>query len=142
MKPYILLLLATPLILAMQCKTITVEPNPECPEPVIISENEFRDAPADELTIISAEIINDCLNIEFASSGCDGSTWEINLYDANVIKESYPVQRDLRLSLKNQEECDAVITRNVSYDISPLQLDYDRIFLNLINSGEQLLYEY
>ena len=127
---------------SMQCEKVSIEPNPDCPEKVIISDNGFRNGPSDELNIISVAIIGDCLNIEFAASGCDGSTWKVVLYDANAIKESYPVQRDLRLSLKNQEECDAVITQNISFDLRPLQLEYDKILLNLSNSGDQLLYEY
>ena len=142
MKQIAFLLILAPCLWATQCIDTPIEPNPDCPDSVIISESDYKNAPADELTIISAEIINDCLFIEFTSSGCDGSAWEIKLIDANVVMESYPVQRNLRLSLKNQEECDAVITMTVSFDISPLQLEYDKIKLNLTNSGDQLLYEY
>ena len=142
MKQYFNFLAIALLLAAMQCKTDIVEPNPECPERVEISDKLFRNGPNDELELLSAEILNDCLIIEFTASGCDGSAWEVKLFDANAIKESYPVQRDLRLSLKNQEICDAVITKTLSFDISPLQLDYDKILLNLTNSGEQLLYEY
>lgn len=142
MKQLVILLIFSPLFLSIQCKTEAIEPNPDCPLSVIVSENEYNNAPDDELSIVSASITGDCLNIEFASSGCDGSTWEIKLLDANVIMESYPVQRNLRLSLKNIEECDAVIARSISFDLRPLQLNYDKILLNLTNSGDQLLYEY
>ena len=142
MKQLAILLALTPFIWAMECKKTTIDPNPTCPEQVIISDNGFRQAPADDLTITKAEIIGDCLRLEFTATGCDGSTWAVKLYDANAIKESYPVQRDLRLSLANQEECDAVIGQSVSFDLRPLRLDYDKILLNLTNSGDQLLYEY
>jgi hypothetical protein len=142
MKHLVVLFVLTPILWAMQCNKVAVEPNPSCPVQVIISEDRFRNAPSDELTIKKAEIISDCLIIEFTAGGCDGSNWELNLYDANAIKESYPVQRDLRLSLKNTENCKALISQSVSFDLRPLQLEYDKILLNLTNSGDQLLYEY
>lgn len=142
MKRLLFLLLLTPILWAMQCDEKLVDPNPACPEQVVVSESDYKNAPADELTVIDAFILNDCLTIEFAASGCDGSAWEVKLIDANVVMESYPVQRNIRLSLRNQEECDAVITKTVAFDISPLQLEYDKILLNLTNSGAQLLYEY
>ena len=142
MKKLIIIILLLPLFWSMQCNIDNLEPNPDCPDQVIISENGFRNGPSDDLTITSTVISGDCLIIEFVSSGCDGSEWEVKLYDAKAIKESYPVQRDLRLSLKNEEECDAVITRSVSFDLRPVQLEYDKMLLNLVNSGDQLLYEY
>ena len=142
MKRLIILLAVSPFLWAMQCSKVAVEPNSSCPVQVIISEDRFRNGPADELEVATVEIIDDCLIVEFSSSGCDGSTWEVNLYDAATIKESYPVQRDLRLSLTNREECDAVISRSLTFDLRPLQLEYEKILLNLTNSGDQLLYEY
>lgn len=138
----VFLLLISPLLLSQSCESETIDPNPDCPERVEISSKLYAEAPSDELSILSAVISGDCLEIEFTASGCDGSAWEIKLIDADVIMESYPVQRNIRISLKNQEECDAVITKELSFDISPLQLDYDKILLNLTNSGDQLLYEY
>ena len=142
MKRPLILLSFVPFLWGTQCHEDLLEPNPDCPERVIISEADYKNAPADELTILGASIAEDCLTVEFSASGCDGSAWEIKLIDANVVMESYPVQRNLRLSLFDQEECDAVITKTIAFDISPLQLDYDKILLNLTNSGEQLLYEY
>lgn len=142
MKKAFFLLLLTPTLLATQCNEEILEPNPQCPKQVVISEAEYKNAPADDLIILRASLSENCLSIEFTASGCDGSAWEINLIDANVVMESYPVQRNIRLSLRNLEECDAVISKTVSFDISPLQLDYDEILLNLTNSDDQLLYKY
>ena len=51
--------------------------------------------------IISANIEDDCLNIEISASGCSGETWEIELFSNTVINESFPVQRGLKLILTN-----------------------------------------
>ena len=69
---------------------------------VIIDSELYKNGPSDQLTIIDAKIIGDSIFIEFGSSGCDGSTWEFSLVDADVIMESYPEQRNIRLSLKKQ----------------------------------------
>ena len=114
----------------------------KCPQNVMISAEEYQNAPSDELEIIDVEIDGDCLVITFTSGGCDGNSWRVKLIDAEVIMESYPPQRNLRLSLLNQEPCDAVVTKAVAYNVSSLQLKYDKIKLNITNSGDQILYEY
>ena len=62
--------------------------------------------------------------------------------DSEAILESNPPQRNLRLSLKNDELCQAFITKEITFDIDILQVDGNNVLLNLINSGDQILYEY
>jgi len=109
---------------------------------VIIDAQEYRNAPADELEILNVELAGDCLVIRIESGGCDGYSWEIKLIDSEAIMESYPPQRNLRLSLKNQEPCDAVVIKERAFNVSNLRLDYGKIKLNITNSGDQILYEY
>lgn len=113
-----------------------------CDHSVIISKDMYNAAPNDHLTIISAELTNDCLKINFASGGCDRSTWEVKLIDAEVILYSNPPQRNLRLSLKNQELCDAYIGKELTFEVSNLQVSGNKVLLNITNSGDQILYEY
>jgi len=113
-----------------------------CSQQVIISADEYQNAPADELEILNIQLEGDCLVIRFESGGCDGNSWVINLIDSEAIMESYPPQRNLRLSLKNQEPCDAIVTKEVAFDVLSLRLEYDKIKLNITNSGDQILYEY
>jgi len=119
----------------------------ECDRKVVISAEEYIIAPNDQLTINSLEINGDCLTINFSSSGCSGDSWELKLIDADVILESYPPKRNLRLSLKNEELCDAFITREIIFDIYKLQVDRNQVFgkkvkLNITNSDDQILYKY
>ena len=109
----------------------------------IISAELFENAPSDQLTINSLAIVNDDLTISFSASGCDGDSWELKLIDSEEVFESNPPQRELRLSLKNEELCQAFITRELTVDISNLQLaDTNQIELNLTNSDDSILYEY
>ena len=113
-----------------------------CSQQVIINAEEYQNAPDDELEIVNVQLEGDCLVIRFESGGCDGNSWGIKLIDSEAIMESYPPQRNLRLSLKNQELCDAIVTKEVAFNVSKLRLEYDKIKLNITNSGDQILYEY
>ncbi len=108
----------------------------------IIDDGLYKNGPVDHLTILDAEIIGDSIFIEFGSSGCDGSTWELFLVDANVIMKSKPEQRNIRLSLKNKELCEAYFTKTISFNIKPLQIQSNKIYLNLKYWNKELLYEY
>jgi len=130
-------------LLSMLACSDSDDPDPNgCDFGTVISQERYRIAPSDELTINSLEIENDCLKINFSASGCNGDSWKIELIDAGSIKESDPPQRDLRLSLDNDELCEAFITRELSFNISRLKVEGGRVVLNLSNSGDQILYSY
>jgi hypothetical protein len=124
----------------------TDKDNPDplnCDRVIEIDADMFENAPDNNHTINTVAFEDNCLCIEFSASGCSGDSWEIQLIDADVILESFPVQRNIRISLKNEEVCEAWITRKLCFDISPLQLEnYDRILLNLDGYPEQIEYNY
>lgn len=112
-----------------------------CDQSVIISPTDYQNAPNDPFSITELNITGDCLNIKFAASGCDGNTWIVKLIDSGIVAESYPCQRTLRLSLDNKEVCTAVPEKEISFDITGLQIvGNNKVLLNV--SGEEILYEY
>ncbi len=113
-----------------------------CDRFTIISSEQFANAPNDHLIINSLEINDNCLKINFSSGGCNGDTWEIKLIDSDRVSESLPPQRDLRLSLKNEELCDAWITKELTFDINNLKVNENQVLLTITNSNDQILYEY
>ena len=113
-----------------------------CDMSVVLSNAQFQNAPADQVSIDELLIDGDCLKVHFSSSGCDGNSWEVKLIDSEAIAESFPPQRDLRMSLRNIEVCQAVISQEISFDISNLQVDGNQVYLNIANNGERILYEY
>lgn len=114
-----------------------------CDANTLISATDYENAPSDQLAINSLEINGNCLKINFSSGGCDGNTWELKLIDSEDILKSNPPQRNLRLSLKNEELCEAYITKELTFDISNLQVDGNKVQLNLTNSENlNILYEY
>ncbi|WP_038267601.1 hypothetical protein [Zhouia amylolytica] len=113
-----------------------------CDRKTVISSEQYTSAPSDKLTINSLAIEGNCLKINFSSGGCSGESWELKLIDSGVVLESNPPQRNLRLSLKNEELCEAYITKELTFDITNLQVDGNRVQLNITNSGEGVLYGY
>ncbi len=133
------------LILALIGLTIlncTDDEQSNCDFETLISAEQYTNAPSDQLTINNLTIKNDCLTINFSSGGCDGNSWEIKLIDSEAILESASPQRNLRLSLKNEEECYAYITKELTFDISNLQVDGNQVQLNINNSDDTILYKY
>ncbi|MEM9142658.1 MAG: hypothetical protein AAGA86_06695 [Bacteroidota bacterium] len=113
-----------------------------CDLGTVISESRFNDAPSDALTINTLSVEGDCLMINFSAGGCDGSSWEIVLIDSGAILESDPPQRNLRLSLNNEELCAAIVQRELTFDISNLRVEGNQVRLNLVNSEDSVLYSY
>jgi len=143
MKDKILVVLFCLFVLFACDKDDNHDGNPtNCDLITIISSELYASAPNDELTINSLEINEDCLKINFSSSGCSGDSWLLKLIDSGNILESYPPQRNLRLSLKNDEECDAYFTKELTFNISNLRVEGNQVKLNLTNSDKSILYKY
>lgn len=111
-----------------------------CDDIVKIDSDRFQNDASAFFTVLNVSIDDDCMIVEYSSSGCDGNSWVMELIDANAIKESNPIQRDVRLVLENNEACQAVFTREISFDITPLQTDDSNILINI--EGFTLSYNY
>lgn len=109
---------------------------------VIIDDALFKTAPNDYHVIQDAWLEDDSLYIKFSASGCDGGSWQVNLIDANALMYSNPPQRTLRLALKDDEMCEAWITKTVAFHIKELQVEGNKVYLNIEGYENQLLYEY
>lgn len=108
----------------------------------IISTKLLKNSPSDPLTINNLKIEEDSLTINFSASGCNGNSWKIKLIADELIAESLPPQRQVKLSLKNDELCEAFISKELTFDISNLQVEGNELQLNFMNSNESILYEY
>jgi len=116
--------------------------NPKtCDENVVVDSDKYLNGPKDYHVIENVSVDGDCLEITFASSGCSGSSWVYELVDADLIMESYPIQRNIRLSLKNTEMCEAFITKTVSFDVSALKAGNEVVILHLDGYDESIRIE-
>ena len=113
-----------------------------CQSSTLISQEQYESATASSITINSLDIIGDCLKVNFSSSGCNGDKWEVQLIDSGDVLESFPPQRNLKLSLENKEDCQSYITKEITFDVSNLQVDGNQVKLNFPNSEIRVMYEY
>jgi hypothetical protein len=72
-------------------------------------------------------IKGDCIHLEVTFSGCSARTHDFVLFCSANFMESYPVQTAMYLSHDGKgEPCDAVFTRTLVFDLTPLRLAYLR----------------
>lgn len=118
------------------------EPSPECGFYVDIDKAYFNNGPDDPFTIQNAVLEGDCLTITVQyGGGCGGAAF--TLVDKDVIQYTNPPSRQLRLALKDEDWCEALLTEDRVYDLSPLQVADEAVF-NLVLQGweGELLYSY
>ena len=124
------------------CENKIIPEKSTCDGAVIINNELYKSASTANFEIISAEIIDDCLKLKFNSSGCDGHTWQMDLLDSGDILESFPPRRFIRLTIKNEEACDAWLTKEYSFDLNKIQVEGNQVLLKLSNWEKLLLYKY
>lgn len=88
----------------------------------VVTENQYNQISTESYTITNVSIDEDCLSVTLSSSGCDGSTWIMDLYSDNVYFDSDPLQRRVKVGLENPEACSALVTKTLSFDLRPYRL--------------------
>jgi hypothetical protein len=109
---------------------------------ILIGNDIFQSYPNDPLIITEATITGDYLKISFGASGCDGTNWRVNLVGSPGVLFSLPPQREIRLSLKNNEICSAALGKTILFDLKPARTTGNQIVLNLAGWDKPLLYNY
>lgn len=110
---------------------------------VIVDREKYRDSSSAYFSIDTVKIDGDIMTITIGASGCSGDSWSVELIDSEMILKSYPGQRSLKVLFKNEELCQAYFLKEYSFNISKLKLgEAGKVYLNLENYKERLLYEY
>jgi hypothetical protein len=128
------------LCLSLSCKKD--EKTPLTENSIIIGNDQFDTYPNDRLIISDVSISGDYLQIVFGSSGCDGKSWIIELVGSADILYSDPPQRQIRLSLKNNEDCLAAFGKTMTFNLKPARINSDEIILNLSGWDSPIRYKY
>ena len=113
-----------------------------CDAEALVNESRYNQAPRQGIFIKNVSINGDCLEVNFESSGCDGSSWIINLVASTQVAESLPPQRFMAIELDNNEACLAIIDTTLSFDLNTFRLSGDEIVLNLQGWSEKISYRY
>ncbi len=94
-------------------------------------------------TLDSLYIKEDCLHILVSTSGCDGNTWSMDVYDSEAIRYISPPSRNLNLRLVNNETCLTVVQKEFQFNIRHLRVEgYNTITLIFPFFGERVTYSY
>ncbi len=110
----------------------------ECDKKVIISKELFDNSKTD--VIESAVIDGDCLNITFSLLSTQDRIDDVELIDSGDILESFPIQRNLKLTIKENFTKPAVVQATTSFDISSLASPGETVILNLENFETSVRY--
>lgn len=139
-----LLVIGLILITLLSCSESNDNPYEDliCDQISKVDNNWYKNIQLEGVLIKNVKLKGDCLEIEIQSGGCNGETWEVDLIDAGRVTESNPEQRDLKLSLINNEMCLALVTKTYTFDISPVRTRNNVVLLNLYLWDEPILYEY
>ncbi len=98
--------------------------------PIVIDQEKAASASSDPFDFKSVSVEGDCLQIEVSyGGGCDGADFE--LITGGEVMESYPPQMRIALLLDDQDDCKALVTKNLSYDISALRQQNSEVILHL-----------
>ena len=109
----------------------------------IISSEDFSAVSTSNYVITKLEINEDCIEITFGSSGCGTELWKEHLFSIDDFYTIFPLQRDLKMELINEELCEAYFIKTVSFNLIPLQLEGQNLLpLNIYGWNEQVSYEY
>ena len=140
------LLLFLPITLILSCNSeddnSTIENNCYFTSEIILEED-FNAINTSNYGIIEVELNGDCLEITFGSSGCGTDLWEENLYSTDTFYNVFPLQRDVKMELINDETCLAFFQKTVSFDLTPFQIDgQSDLPLNINGWNEQITYGY
>lgn len=109
-------------------------------EIVSIDSNLYEKTKTNNYTITNVQLSGDLITIKISASGCSGGSWKAALVDANEILESQPVQRNIKLSLENNEACLAVFEKEFTFNIKMLKENYSEVLLNLKGWNTQINY--
>tara|TARA_R110002050_G_scaffold20348_1_gene57710 strand:- start:108826 stop:109254 length:429 start_codon:yes stop_codon:yes gene_type:complete len=92
-----------------------------CKDTIIINSPKYSSTVTDDFEISKAYIKGDCLKINVAVGGGCG-TIDFTLLAREEVIETLPVQREIRLVVDDNDTCEMLINKELSYDISGLKI--------------------
>ena len=140
----VLIFLCSSLLFNTQCDEDDFSPSSAiCDQIATVDNTAYENAETAFDSVVSVEVLDDCLNVRISSSGCDGNSWEFELIDSGNVAESFPPQRYLKYVLTNNEACLAVFSREKSFELIPLRVEgVNEVLLNIEGFPESISYSY
>lgn len=95
---------------------------------------------SDPYQVVSASISGPCLTLEVSAGGCDGASWEGELFIFPDVAESYPPQIQGEFTLTDRELCEALVKKQFVYDLTEVGKIADKVYIHLAGWQEPLLF--
>ncbi len=118
-------------------------PNPtNCNKFSVIDDIKYRQTNTSNYTITNVVLNGDCLEITVSSSGCDPKNWDMNFIASEVVVETLPNQWNLKVALINNEACQAVFQKTMSFDLTPFKITGQNQVQIKIQGWNNIMYQY
>lgn len=99
--------------------------NTSCSNSVIIDQDLYQSTKSSHYDVLNAHIEEDFLVVTISSNGCNGEDWQVCLIEADNLEEHDLLKRNLKISLVNNQFCEALIAREFSFDLRPIKEEYE-----------------
>lgn len=110
----------------------------------VVDSKLYRRGNSDGFKIENATIEGDKLKVKIATGGCSADAIVCRLVDSGLLAESWPVQRFVRIDLKNgQSDCKMLIVANYTFDLKSLRVEGDnKVSIGVEGWNKELIYVY
>ena len=114
-----------------------------CDKSAVEDATRFHQVSTNNYTITNVVLNGHCLEIAIASSGCDPDNWTMNLIGAMSLAAVSPPHVGVKVELVNNEVCQAVFQKTVSFDLTDFQwVGQNQVQLNIDGWNTPILYQY
>ncbi|WLD23576.1 hypothetical protein NU10_12835 [Flavobacterium dauae] len=114
-----------------------------CDKSAVEDATRFNQVSTNNYTITNVVLNGNCLEITVSSSGCNPNNWDMNFVASEVVVETLPNQWNAKVELINNEACQAVFQKTVSFDLKDFQwTGQNQVLLNIDGWNTPILYQY
>ena len=111
-------------------------------DPIVIDKSLFLESQGDDFLFEKIDLVGDCLEISFRYAGGCGDIIT-TMVDSGDIDDSLQFRRFLRFVLEDNDPCEALITKTVSYDLVGIQVaEKKEIRLDISGWPTSIFYKY
>lgn len=131
----VVLLLFTALSCEKQDTSCSCDDPAPCDAFAVLDNSAYQDGPDDPYFLREANIEDDCLYLRFQyGGGC--REVDFDLVGAFQLGETAPLTRFVRVALDDDDNCEALITEEVTFNLKPLRVEGEEELRILIGNPE------
>lgn len=108
---------------------------------VVINETIYEQTNTNNYTILDVKLNGNELTLKIGASGCNSNSWQATLVDSGLVLESFPVQRNIKIALENNEACLAYFEVEYTFNIQSLVDNLAPVNFNLEGWNQVINYK-